>query len=408
MLRVNYLFSDGDLWDFLENRKRELLREIQNTNSDYLLNVNLADFYNYLTQKYSLDAPVLDEDGITVDQNEINIDVSQYPNRFIPDRRRPHYIRGTQLTYFVPFNGDQVLFKYKPSTFTYAPPQAIVKENELHVLIDGVNQDAEKVKQEFNRELNEIKKWAGWVEKDVKQFNENLVKQVEKEVQKRREKILKDKNLVVDLGFPLKKRKDAPLTYTVPEVRRKIIPRPIASKDPYKQEPTVGMEDYEHILNIITNMSLVMERSPKAFKNMDEEDIRQHFLVQLNDQYEGQATGETFNFKGKTDILIRHKDKNLFIAECKFWHGKEKLKETIGQILGYVSWRDTKTAVLIFNRTKNLSNVLSQIPAIVKNHPNFKEELDYNSETGFRFILHHKDDKDRNLYLTILVFEVPT
>jgi hypothetical protein len=38
---------------------------------------------------------------------------------------------------------------------------------------------------------------------------------------------------------------------------------------------------------------------------MREEDLRQHFLVQLNGQYEGQATGETFNFQGKTDILIR-------------------------------------------------------------------------------------------------------
>jgi hypothetical protein len=28
-----------------------------------------------------------------------------------------------------------------------------------------------------------------------------------------------------------------------------------------------------------------------------------HFLVQLNGQYEGQATGETFNFEGKTDMI---------------------------------------------------------------------------------------------------------
>jgi hypothetical protein len=58
---------------------------------------------------------------------------------------------------------------------------------------------------------------------------------------------------------------------------------------------------------------------------MKEEDLRQHFLVQLNGQYEGRATGETFNFEGKTDILIRAERKNIFIAECKFWDGPDSL-----------------------------------------------------------------------------------
>lgn len=41
------------------------------------------------------------------------------------------------------------------------------------------------------------------------------------------------------------------------------------------------MEEYENILEIIRNMVQVMERSPKAFENMGEEDLRTHFLVQL-------------------------------------------------------------------------------------------------------------------------------
>lgn len=70
---------------------------------------------------------------------------------------------------------------------------------------------------------------------------------------------------------------------------------------------------------------------------MKEEDIRQQFLVQLNGHYEGQATGETFNYEGKTDILIRNQGKNIFIAECKFWSGAEALLDTITQILSYLT-----------------------------------------------------------------------
>jgi hypothetical protein len=65
----------------------------------------------------------------------------------------------------------------------------------------------------------------------------------------------------------------------------------------------------------------------------------------LNGVFEGQATGETFNFQGKTDILIRAQGKNIFIAECKFWKGEKVFLETIDQLLSYLSWRDSKAAI---------------------------------------------------------------
>jgi hypothetical protein len=44
----------------------------------------------------------------------------------------------------------------------------------------------------------------------------------------------------------------------------------------------------------------VMERSPHAFKDMGEEDLRSQFLVQLNGHYEGQAT--------RRDLQLRRQD----------------------------------------------------------------------------------------------------
>ena len=167
------------------------------------------------------------------------------------------------------------------------------------------------------------------------------------------------------------------------------------------------MEEYEHILSVISNMVHVMERSPQAFKGMGEEDLRQHFLVQLNGQYEGQATGETFNFEGKTDILIRSEGRNIFIAECKFWKGPESVTKAIDQLLGYASWRDTKTALLVFNRDRYFTTVLEKIPDVVKAHPQFKRQFDYKAESGFRFVLQNRDDPSKELILTVLAFEVP-
>jgi hypothetical protein len=191
-------------------------------------------------------------------------------------------------------------------------------------------------------------------------------------------------------------------------VRKKISPAlPPATSTTYKPEPVLSDADYEHIIGVLQNMVEVMERSPSAFETMDEESIRSHFLVQLNGHYEGQATGETFNYEGKTDILVRSEGRNIFIGECKFWSGPKMLNETIDQLLGYTSWRDTKVAVIIFNRNKDFSRVLNSIRETAKTHTNFKRELPGSTETVFRYCFAHKDDKNRELFLTLLAFDVP-
>ena len=150
-----------------------------------------------------------------------------------------------------------------------------------------------------------------------------------------------------------------------------------------------------------------MERSPEAFKAMDEEALRQHFLVQLNGQFEGKATGETFNMYGKTDILLREGERNVFIAECKFWKGPKAFGEAIDQLLGYATWRDSKTAILVFNRGTDTSTVLSSIDTVVKGHANFKRAIVWPHESGLRYVLHAKGDVNREQIVTILVFHVP-
>jgi hypothetical protein len=141
---------------------------------------------------------------------------------------------------------------------------------------------------------------------------------------------------------------------------------------------------------------------------MGEEALRDIFLAQLNGHYQGMASGEAFNVSGKTDILIRDNDRNVFIGECKIWGGDMLFVETIDQLLGYTAWRDTKTALIIFNRNKDLSAVLAKIPVLVKNHPNFKRELPNHGETNFRYVIHHNDDKARELYMAVIVVEIPT
>jgi hypothetical protein len=53
----------------------------------------------------------------------------------------------------------------------------------------------------------------------------------------------------------------------------------------------------------------------------------------------------------------------------------ESLREAIDQLLGYSRWRDAKTALLIFNREENFSNVVAKIPEVVEGHGNYRMSL---------------------------------
>ncbi|MDY7000286.1 MAG: hypothetical protein SVS15_00720, partial [Thermodesulfobacteriota bacterium] len=107
-------------------------------------------------------------------------------------------------------------------------------------------------------------------------------------------------------------------------------------------------------------------------------------------------------------ILVKGADgKNIFIAECKFWAGAKNLQNTIDQLLSYLSWRDINAAILLFNRNKDFSKVLSQIPNAILSHPNYKRKFEQRRETEFRFILRNNEDKNKEIFTTLLAFDVP-
>ena len=404
----NFLFFKHDWFAVQDHQKKQLTDEVAKMDGNRLLNTSPDDLCDYFEDKYRVNVPSLIETEIVADQNETQIDVSRDFLRAIRDRNRPFYISGTEVEITVPFEGDAEVFNIQPTSFTLSPPIADIRGDKLIIRVQGADLKAEEVRSQIDRTLSEIKKYLNTLRDNAKGLNEQLRGIAQGAIERRREKLLSDQSLVASLGFPLKSRPDSPKTYVPPEVRRKIRPSlPPASTEPYEPEPALSDDDYEHILGVIQNMVQVMERSPSAFATIDEESLRSHFLVQLNGHYEGQATGETFNYEGKTDILIRVNGKNIFIAECKYWGGPKKLTETIDQLLGYSSWRDTKVAVIIFNRRKNFSKVLNAIPETVAAHKCYKRFLGKVSESNFRYVFSNRDDSNREMILSVLAFDVP-
>ena len=173
-------------------------------------------------------------------------------------------------------------------------------------IYDMTEEDLHQVGEKFDQDLKNTQAHLGYVAADVEPFNAELVKDAASKINSRREKLLRDREIVANLRFPLQRRQDSPTTFvTRPSRDISLRASPRLHQNLSGQNSALGMDDYQHIMSVLANMVVVMEQSPRAFKGMGEEDLRTHFLVQLNGHYEGQATGETFNYEGKTDILIK-------------------------------------------------------------------------------------------------------
>jgi hypothetical protein len=168
----------------------------------------------------------------------------------------------------------------------------------------------------------------------------------------------------------------------------------------------------DSMIEIITSFSRALERLPRTANRLapeDEETIRDVLLFILNANYGGLVTGETFIGEGKSDILLRWRDRDAFIAECKFWHSKKEFSEAIDQLLGYTVWRDTRIALILFIRDRvDVSAVIDKAVDCLVEHGQFlsKDNIEDGSEV-YGFSLMSPTDTRRAVRLTLIPVALP-
>lgn len=318
-----------------------------------------------------------------------------------PDRRR-----GIIFSLDVPFVGDAQWFRSSPTQGAMIKPLAAIADSKLTLYVPAANLNIQEVQAAFDKMLDCIDAGLASLSASLKEWPMSFYGAVANAINVRRSILERAERISDGLSFRPKQRANAP-EIAVPLVRRQIRPAPLAPAAPLEQQYFLAEDIYHHILEVMQNMSLVLELSPKAFVGLTEEAIRFHFLVQLNGQYEGSATGETFNGEGKSDIIIRWQGANVFVAECKMWEGPSALSEAIDQLQKYVTWRDTKTALVIFNRNKDFGAVIQKAVEVVRTHPQCKAGPVVEKETRFRFTFKQREDQSRDYVLTLMLFNIP-
>lgn len=400
------LFYKADLRSFLNDRRVRMKKAIQSWDGDQFLQLSSDDVIEYVLDNYGIEPPKLDvESWYALPPEDAQIDVSQ-DFGFVSDRSRPAYVQGTRLAVKVPFSGDPQLFNTAPTTFTTVQPRADIVGSELVLSIEQIGLNADQAKSAVRTELERIEKYLSWVEKDVRSFEQQMKQELHQLVEQRRSKLLADRELEEGLGIPVRRRDEAPSP--IPIKRKRVaISRPTATGS-FKPEPKLSEDVNEEIIRLILNLGSGFERSPRTFAKLDEEELRDHILLQLNGTFEGQAGAEMFNGEGKTDVLVRIEDRNVFIGECKFWTGQKAFGKALDQLLGYLVWRDTKGALILFIKQKDVSTIIEKADAVIRDHANFKRTFKAEDPERRRdYVLHQFGDPNREIRLALLPMPIP-
>jgi hypothetical protein len=405
--RTDALFSRGSLREALEATLPRVEEEVNAAPEDHLLHVDVEEWVKAIVALRGMRSPSLGEPWMD-EADEVQVDVSreQATRALGPEVQT---VPGYRVRVHIPFDGDGAVFLLRTNTYTYNPPVAEVGDRELIHVIEYAHDRRVSIKDSTDRLVQQVEQHLRWANEDIEQYNATLEQRARSAVQNRRARVKRHREHLAATGLPTRPSEGSPKTYIADAIVRR--PAPVLpttpTSEPIALEPVLGDEVFEHILGVIRSVGLDMERSPQTYADKGEEDRRQFLLAALNTHYHGAATAEAFNMSGKTDILIRHEGRNIFIAECKFWEGSKAFAEAIDQLFKYTAWRDTKLSLIVFVREKGLTSIIEKAREVLGQHTQLVEVKDSSSETELRATMSWPGDEQRHAELNIFFIHVP-
>lgn len=422
------LFSTRSLSAWLDQRSKALHEQVERIAEKRLLETPTEDLVDEVLAYMTVEPVLLRKDERSVDARPGKMNARQLPDRDVRPDFGPVDVPATVVVVSIPFDGFPNLLELSPSASTTTLPRGRIEQSAIKLIgvqpaLNGTEPDGthvaaiEAINRWVDRRVSTLENYAQWSREQVLQYNEALPGHVRRAVVERKGRVLSRHKLQASLGVPLATRPDAPLTVSVDGVRRKppIIPAVVSPTGPtatpqaaplYVPEYALTDDQYAEVLKVVRAMGRSMEQTPQAFAELGEEDLRAVLLAALNATFEGGATAETFNCKGKADILVRHAGQNVFVGECKVWKGPKSLTDALSQVLDYVTWRDSKAAVVLFVHRGDMGVISTSIPGVVESYEFTKRRADV-AGGEWRWTLRHRHDDTREVTVAVMAFHLP-
>lgn len=409
-----FLFCDGDLDATLRAQIARVKELVDDVSRDQFLATSVDVLVDHIYSSMEISALHLHEEAMVMDQEETRVDVSKSHDRNPFRDPGPIYVSGIRVTIIIPFSGDAALWKLRTNCWQSVFPTGIIRPPNADgvgvleiVLTQPSDENPEKLKQKLDDNLKSIRFYLQNQKQQIEQHNAALPNIIRQAVQVRRDRLQAHDGIAQALNIPLKRREGAPQVHPIPVQRKLVRPLPAPPRGGYKPEPGITDDDYEHILSVVRHEGRTFEATPATFAIHDEEELRDIILAHLNGHYQGGATGETFRRSGKTDVRIEDNNRAAFVAECKVWRGSKELAEAVDQLLSYLTWRDCKAAIVIFNKyNARFSDLLQKVPETLATHPRLRKNLEQRAEGEWRLIFVSAEDEAREVIVHVFLFNL--
>ncbi|MFF1946950.1 hypothetical protein ACFVWF_32955 [Rhodococcus qingshengii] len=391
------VLTDGfKLAPLLAERLEEAQRACDYLDRTRIAATHIDDLTDELYAKFTLQRLEIDVDEIRLLRTQDEMTGLMQPDGEVV--AFPQIMQALRL----PYTGDRQLWRSVPSRSHRGDALNMVEVGGPDYLLlhfDASGKDQPQLTAEREALVRNLQQAVDWCNLDVDPWNTSLRVQIKRRLESRLQRIEQARSLDQSSDIPIYR---APIEEQIPIPVERVTLRPTPSGTPIASDPVMAQEIYDDVVQTIEQMTRAMERTPTAAK-LKEEEIRDLILFVLNANYRGAAAGEVFNGVGRNDILLRWDDANAFIGECKFWTGPSDFRAAIDQLLSYVTWRDTKAALIVFIRNGKPDDVMKKAHAEMCAHASYKSGApETTSDLRANYVLCSKLDDERLISVALI------
>ena len=401
-------FQDYDLRQVIANQWAAVNKKIDTMTNEEIMANDLEVLGENIFQEFFIEPVTIFEEDFSkrsIKQGKIQ----KYIDPFFRDYSDCEYVEvdGVIAEFYFPYTGDSDLFKCRASTFSMGVyPEITVNKMTVSFRLERSLSEMNNTNAKdnllgsLNHALKEIRDGLSYANNDVTAFNNSLKQQTLKWLEEKKKKVETFFSIATLFEVPIEKKEYA---QTHIPLKRNIVP----TAKHYESSNYYGISDgdYKDILASIKHTGSTYERTPSSYITLHEEDLRNTLLAALNATYKGDATGETFRNRGKTDICIERENRAAFVAECKMWTGQKEIGKAIDQLDGYLTWRDCKTALIYFVRRKDFLKTLESVEASLRDYDGMRNitVLDKNE---FECLFLSKANPGQQVKLRVMLFNL--
>jgi hypothetical protein len=167
-------FREGDAFATFKNLVDKTVLEINSLENDYVLKASPAEVESYYIDKITIQPLVLHASDFYIEnQRGTKIDVSHHFDRVVFPGERA-IVQGTQLDIAIPYEGDKLLWRIRPSTFSLSGyPELEVRDDVVafSATFPDDSVQSEQLKKEIDNQVKSLVQAVENLARDVENHN---------------------------------------------------------------------------------------------------------------------------------------------------------------------------------------------------------------------------------------------